>query len=564
MRGQQRIQYVVAIAILVALNVLAALVNRQWDLTEDKRYTLSEATVDLLNNMDESMYVQILLDGELPAGFKRLREAAGNMLTEFRRKGGSIAYRFEDPQEGTVQDRNSRAEQLAKDGIIPTRLRIREAGEAKEKLIYPYALFYYGSEMLAVNLLENERPGVDNEWILNNSIGLLEYKFANAIQKLQQSRRANIIFTSGHDELGVLQTAFVEQELRKHYNTARVDLDTIVTIPAEIDLVIIAKPRTAFSDKELFVLDQYLVNGGNAMFFIDQLNVGLDSFTLTNSYVPQAYDLNLAPLLFKYGARINPNLVLDLECTRIPMVVGQVGERVQTELFPWFYHPLIASRSEHPITKNIDRVNLHFPSSIDTIQTRAPIRKSVLLTTSEYTRMQRIPVRLNFEILRYEPDASQFDRGPLATAVLLEGEQISLFENRISDEMRATLREAGAEFQVQNAPSKVLVVSDGDLIKNLYNAETGEFRPLGYNKFENFVFQGNQDFVLNAVEYMLDQEGVFAARAKEVRLRMLDTVNARAHALKWQLLNIVLPLIVIIFAVTGFNLWRKRTYSIKT
>ncbi|MDX1406805.1 MAG: gliding motility-associated ABC transporter substrate-binding protein GldG, partial [Saprospiraceae bacterium] len=559
MNSQHRIQYLIAILILVALNILGGLIYQQWDLTEDKRYTLTRPTVELLEGMDESMYVQILLDGELPAGFKRLREAAGNMLNEFRRKNGLIAYRFENPQEGTIQERNAQAEQLAKDGIIPTRLRIREAGEAKEKLIYPYALFFYGSEMYAVNLLENERPGVDNEWILNNSIGLLEYKFANAIQKLQQSSRANIVFTSGHGELEVVQTAFVEQELRKHYNTARVDLDTVITIPDEIDLVIVAKPYAPFSDKELFILDQYVVNGGNAIFLIDQLNVGLDSFSQTNSYIPQAFDLNLDPLLFKYGARINPDLVLDLECTRIPMVVGQVGERVQTELFPWFYHPLIAARTEHPITKNIDRVNLHFPSSIDTIQTRADIRKTILLKSSEYTRIQRIPVRLNFEILRYEPDASQFDKGPLTTALLLEGEQVSLFENRVSDEMRGLLQQAGAEYRTQHLPSKVLVASDGDLIKNLYSAESGEFRELGYNKFENFVFQGNQDFMFNAIEYMLDQDGIFAARSKEVQLRMLDTVNARTNALKWQLLNILVPLIVIIFAVTGFNLWRKKT-----
>lgn len=561
MRNQQRIQYLILIVILVALNVLGAFVFKKWDLTEDKRYTLTEPTVNLLQDIDQIIYVNVLLSGDLPAGFKRLRRATQEMLNEFTNRNGLIHYKFSDPQEGNIKQVNEVAQQLAKDGIIPTRLRIRDKGESKEKLIYPYAVFNIGNESMAVNLLENERPGVDNELILNNSIGLLEYKFADAIQKLRRYGKPNIVFTAGHDELSFEQTRFIERKLRENYNTAPVDLDSIIVIPEDINLVIVAKPRAAFSDKELFVLDQYLVNGGNAIFLVDQLNVSLDSLNRNNSYIPTVYDLNLAPLFFKYGARIQPNLILDMECTRIPLVVGQLGSRVQTELFPWFYHPLMASSSEHPIVKNIDRVNLSFPSTVDTVRTKGAIKKTILLTSSKYTRIQRIPVRLNLGAAGAEPDPALFNKAPQTVAVLLEGRQLSLFENRVTSDIQEQMRSLGTEFMVQNASSKIMIVSDGDLAKNVYNATSGEIKEIGFNKYENFVFQGNQALLFNAVEYMLDQEGIIEARAKEVKLRMLDVVRAQSESLKWQLINVALPLLILILGVWGFNAIRRRRYA---
>ncbi len=561
MRNQQRIQYLIVIAIIIAINVLGTFVYKKWDLTEDKRFTLTNPTISLLQDVDQAIFVTVLLAGDLPAGFKRLKRSTQEMLDEFANQNRLIHYQFSDPQKGNAQEVNAVAKELAKDGIIPTRLRIRDKGEAREKLIYPFAVFNMGSESFTVNLLENERQGVNNELILNNSIGLLEYKFADAIQKLRQYGKPNIVFTAGHDELSFEQTRYIERRLRKNYNTAPIDLDSIISIPKDIDLVIIAKPRTAFSDKELFVLDQYLVNGGNAIFLIDQLNVSLDSLSRNRSYIPTAYDLNLAPLFFRYGARVQPNLILDLECTRIPLVVGQLGGRVQTELYPWFYHPLMASFSHHPIVKNIDRVNLSFPSTIDTVRTKAQIEKTILLTSSKYTRVQRIPVRLNFESVGIEPDPALFNKAPQVVAVLLEGRQFSLFENRVTEEIQEQMRSLGNEFKVQNASSKIMIVSDGDLAKNVYNATSGDIKEIGFNKYENFVFQGNQALLFNAIEYMLDQEGIIEARAKEVKLRMLDVVRAQQETLKWQLINVALPLLLLLISVWGFNALRKRRYA---
>ncbi len=560
-RLEENIQYFIGIGILLALTLLGRFVFLQWDLTEENRYTLTKPTQELLKELDEPIYVSVLLEGEFPAGFKRLQRATSEMLNEFQKKNGLIQYAFDDPRAGDVEMQNARAQELAKDGIIPTRLRIRESGEATDKLIYPYAIFRYGSEMAVVNLLENERPGVDSEWILNNSITLLEYKFANAIQKLRESRKANIIFVKGHDELAIQQTSWLEKELRRSYNTAHVDLDTVVRIPEEIDLMIVARPRSAFSTHELFLIDQYLVNGGNSIFLIDALDVSLDSINQSQDFLPQAFALDLDPLFFRLGLRIEPNLLLDLECTRIPLVVGDLGGRPQTELFPWYYHPLLSPKSDHPIVKDMDRVNFFFPSTIDTIQSRPGLSKTILLTSSEYSRTQRIPVRLNFEILRYEPDVASFNNGNQAVAVLVEGEFSSMFENRITEELLALTRQVNVEFRVTNKASKTLVVSDGDLAKNLYNAETGDIRELGYNKFENFVFQGNQTFLLNAIEYMLDENGILAARGKEIKLRMLDTVRAKEESMKWQLLNIGVPVLLVIFGTVLFNYMRKKKYG---
>jgi ABC-2 type transport system permease protein len=378
---------------------------------------------------------------------------------------------------------------------------------------------------------------------------------------LRKSRKPNIIFTAGHDELLPQQTSWLERELRRDYNTAHIDLDTVVRIPEEIDLVILARPRSAFSTHELFLLDQYLVNGGNAIFMIDALDVSLDSINQSEDFIPPDFQLGLDPLFFRLGLRVEPNLLLDLECTRIPLVVGTLGERPQTELFPWYYHPLISPQSDHPVVKDIDRVNLVFPSTIDTIQSRPGLKKTILLSSSQYSRIQRIPVRLNFEILRYEPEVDKFNNGNQSVAVLVEGMYSSMFENRITEELLALTRQVNVEFRVTNKASKVLVVSDGDVAKNLYNAETGEIREPGFNKFENFVFQGNQAFILNAIEYMLDQDGILMARAKEIKLRMLDTVNAKEKAGFWRLLNIGAPVLFVILASVIFNMIRKRKYG---
>ncbi len=547
--------------ILIFLYIGSQWVHTTIDATEERRFTLSPATKTLLQGLDDKIYIKVLLDGRFPAGFKRLQESTEDMLRRFAQVSSEIEYNFENPNDGTMEEVNERRNQLAKEGLIPTKLRISDAAGASSQYIYPFAIINYGTRNIPVTLLQDDIPGADKEVILNNSIGLLEYKLADGIQKIKAKSRRLVAFTTGQGELNRLQTGSFEKDLANAYAINRINLDSVVQIPKDIKVLIVAKPTKAFSEVKLFMLDQYIMNGGHVLFLVDPLTVSLDSIGNNRYYIPPPNELGLDPLLFKLGARINADLVLDLQCTRIPMVVGMQGDKPQTELFPWYYHPLISSISDHPITKGLDRIQLEFPGSIDTIQTSTSIKKTILLASSKYSRIQLTPVRLNFDILREEPDPKLFNKGPKAFAVMLEGAFGSYYQNRMSNEQLKVLDDAGMPYKASGEASKVLVVSDGDIIKNLVNPSTGETAPLGYNKYENTSFTGNRDFLLNTIEYMLDENGVLEARSKDIKLRLLNAVKAKEESTKWQLINILGPLLLIMLLGVLYQVLRKRKYS---
>lgn len=547
--------------ILILLYIGSQWMHTTIDATEERRFTLTPATVDLLESLDDKIYIKVLLDGRFPAGFKRLQESTEDMLHRFAQVSDQIEYNFENPNEGTIEQVNERRAQLAEEGLIPTKLRISDAAGASSQYIYPFAIIHFGTRSIPVTLLQDDIPGADKEVILNNSIGLLEYKLADGIQKIKATHRRLVAFTTGQGELNRLQTASFENDLTNAYAVNRINLDSVVQIPKDIKVLIVAKPTQPFSEVKLFMLDQYIMHGGHVIFLIDPLTVSLDSIGRNKFFIPPPNDVELNPLLFKLGARINTDLILDLQCTRIPMVVGMQGDKPQTELFPWFYHPLISSISDHPITKGLDRIQLEFPGSVDTIQTATPIKKTILLTSSQYSRKQLTPVRLTFDILREEPDPALFDKGPQPFAVMLEGEFQSFYQNRMSNAQLKVLEDAGMPYKSSGDSSKILVVTDGDIIKNLVNSSTGETAPLGYNKFENTTFTGNRDFLLNAIEYMLDESGVLEARSKDIKLRLLNTVKANEEGMKWQLINILGPLLLILILGFIYQFLRKRRYG---
>jgi ABC-2 type transport system permease protein len=547
--------------ILSLVYIVGQWVSTTFDATEERRYTLAPATKELLTGLDERIYIKVLLDGQFPAGFKRLQESTEDMLRRFAQLSPQIEYNFENPNEGTLEEVNERRQQYIKDGLIPTSLRVSDQSGASSQYIFPFAIIHYGSRSIPVNLLQDDIPGADKEVILNNSISLLEYKLADGIQKIKRQTRLLIAFSMGQGELNHLQTLSFEKDLSNSYAINRLNLDSIIQIPAEIKVLIIAKPTEVFNEGHLFMLDQYIMNGGNVLFLIDPLNVSLDSINQNKYYIPPPYDLGLDPLLFKMGARINPNLVLDLQCTRIPMVVGMQGDKPQTELFPWYYYPLISTTSDHPITKNLDRIQLEFPASVDSIQTASSVHKTILLSSSENSRTQLTPVRLNFDILREPPDPKLFNKGPQPLAVMLEGTFESMYKNRLSADQMAVLDRAKLKFKANGDSAKILVVGDGDIVKNLVNSSTNETAPLGFNKFENTTFTGNRDFLLNAIEYMLDESGVLEARSKDIKLRLLNTVKAREEGTHWQLINILGPLILMLVLGVLYQYLRKRKFG---
>jgi ABC-2 type transport system permease protein len=555
-------QFLLICGILFLVNLVSTLVYTKFDLTEEKRFTLTKPTREMLNDLDDRIYVRVLLEGQFPAGFKRLQESIRETLNDFRSESGNIDYQFEDPNLGSIDEVNERRKNLADDGIQPINLRVMDEGEMSQKLIYPVAIIHCGEKTLAVKLLENETPGSSNEEVLNQSVALLEYKLANAIKKIRSLSKPMVLFTQGHGELNKYQTADLFKTISPYYETGRINLDSVLQIkPEDCQLLVIAKPRGGLSEKDKFKIDQFVMQGGRTLWMIDRLNAELDSMGIYGKFVPQDYPLNIEDMLFKYGARIMPDIVLDIESTKIPLKVGQIGNAPQMELFKWYYFPAVTPDTEHPVAKNLDRIEFKFCSSIDTVDTRrANIKKTVLLRSSKYSRLQFTPMELNFEILRYEPDASKFDKGHQNLAVLLEGEFLSNYENRISEEMKTGLKQVGVEPKEKSIPTKMIVISDGDIAAN-YVRDTATWLQLGYNRFENATYS-NKDFILNCLEYLTDPHGVIEARAKEVKLRLLDGVRTRDEKTKWQAINIGLPLVLVSFLIFGFRWLRKRRFAV--
>lgn len=568
---QTKAQFILQIAlfagILLFLNILAnARIGGQalytaLDMTEEQRYTLTPTSRNLLEDLDDVIFVRVLLEGEFPAGFKRLQSATRDMLDDFRSVSGYIEYEFDNPNSGTNEDINRRRKSLQEQGISPTQLTVKGAEGTERKLIYPYAIVYYRNRTAVVNLLENEVPGRSQEQTLNNSLSLLEYKFSRAIQRLQFSRKPNILFTMGHGELSPMETADLQKALNNYYEFGMLDLSSIVNIGEEADVLIVAKPTQPFSERDKFKLDQYIMNGGKVLWLMDKVRVDLDSLQGRSKYYPNEYDLNLDDLLFRYGIRIQPNLILDLQSTSVPLVVGMQGNAPQFDNFPYPYHPVIAPDSDHPVAKNLGLINLKYPSTIDlNVEIKTEIEKIPLLRSSANTRLQYIPVEMNFEFLRYDLDPSKFDKGPQVVALLLEGIFPSLYENRATESLLSGLQELGLEFRTRSEPTKMLVVSDGDIIRNKVSRDGNSFSPLGYNEFDKYLF-ANKDFLISALEYMIDDGGVIQARSKEVKLRLLDTVKAKEEKGFWQVLNVALPLLFLVAFGFGYNAWRRRRFG---
>ncbi|MCB0571274.1 MAG: gliding motility-associated ABC transporter substrate-binding protein GldG [Phaeodactylibacter sp.] len=564
---QALIQLSLFIGIVLFVNILAnarlggKAMYAALDMTEEKRFTLTNATRGMLGGLDDIVYVKVLLEGEFPAGFRRLQASTQDMLDDFRSVSGFVEYQFENPNEGSVKEINARREELAKDGITPINLRVKGVEGTEEKQIYPYAIVYRKNHSMVVNLLENEVPGVPPDLILNNSISLLEYKLANAIQKLALTRKPNILFTKGHGELSGLETASLTKGLREFYEVGRVGLDSIVAIGQEAAALIVAKPTLPFSERDKFKIDQYIMNGGKVLWLLDKVRIDLDSMRGRSSYYPNEYELNLDDLLFRYGIRIQPDLVLDLQCSRIPLATGLVGNAPQFDYFRYPYHLVVAPNPDNPITKSLGPVNLFYPSPIDTsVESGSELKKTVLLQSSANTRTQFLPVEMNFEFLREDLKDEKFNKPPQPLAILLEGRFRSRYENRVTESMVEGMQELGMAFKTLSEPNSMIVVADGDIAKNKANLAQQSYSPLGYNEFERYLF-ANKDFLVNALEYLIDGQGVIEARSKEVRLRLLDSSRAKQEKAYWQGLNIISPLVFLALFGLVYNWLRRRKYG---
>ena len=550
-----------------------------FDLTEDKRFSLTPGTEFILEKMTEriensnagvdgdfeqgGIFVQVLLEGDFPANFKRLQEATRELLDEFRVQTGVIEYTFMDVNDGTPEEVTDRVESLGNLGVTPTMFRLKEVSGTAERVVFPWAIVRYGGVSIPVNLLEEQgQQGADA--VLNKSINLLEFKFAQAIRKLYDNRRQVVAFTSGHGELTELETKDLRRTIRPNYDHGTISLAESTYIPQEIDVVVVAKPQRPFSEREKFQLDQYVMNGGKVIWLIDKVGVSLDSLGMTGpTFVPMELQTGLDDLFFKYGVRFEPGLIRDLQSSQFPLVVGQSGGQPQMELFNWPYHVLAVSASEHPTVKSLDQVDFQFPSKIDTtIQTKTNLKKTVLFSSSVNSNEQFIPIRLSFDAVHSVADPNLFRGGPYPLAVLVEGVFPSLYENRITAEMENGLASIGQEFKTRSDDNgKMLFVSDGDLAANVISdLENERVYPLGYNRYDKRQY-ANKDFLVNAIEYMMDDYGLIESRGKELKLRLLNVQKARDEKTFWQSINLLLPLAFICVVGFAFFFWRKVNFS---
>ena len=549
------IRFAAVLGGLLLFNFIGQQFFFRLDLTQEKRYTMSAATKKLLGELKQPVTVTVYLAGDFPPAFRRLQQATRETLTEFQVYGGAnMNFIFIDPGAATTEKaRNEFYTGLIKRGLKPTNLGATENGKRVEKIIFPWAtVVLNGHEKNVLLLRGNQSAPADVR--LNQSIEGLEYEMASTIRQLSPGTRRLIGVVSGHGELSNVQAGDMLGALQQNYDVYRVNLAQVPDLRA-LSAVIIAKPTTAYSEIEKFKLDQFITQGGRALFFLDALRVDLDSVSRNGAALATPYNLNLEDLLFKYGLRLNPNLLLDLNSGVIPLVTGTEGNKPKVEPLPWQLYPLINRFSTHPITKNLDAVYLKFASSLDTVKA-VGIRKTPLMFTSRYTRVLPAPVPINFNDARLEPNPKLYTQSFKPVGYLLEGQFKSAFANRA--------RPGTLQFQPDVAPgvkpSKLLVIADGDFIRSEIDPKTGNPYRLGFDRLANTEF-ANRELVLNAVDYLLDETGLIAVRGKQITLRPLDKVKLAEQRRRWQLLNLGAPL-VLLGLFGAVRAWRrKRRYA---
>lgn len=548
------LQTIVVILSVWLVNQLANRFPVRLDLTEEKRYTISEATKSLLRSLDEEVYFEVYLSGELPSNFERFQKSIAEMLDQFSLESGNLVqYKFTDPsQAASVQARNQFYQSLIEKGVQATNLTYKNSdGDKMEKLIFPGAIVARGMQEVSVNLLKGSRASGAEE-MLNQAIEGLEYELASSIAQLKGGGTKKIAYITGHGSPDSLAIAGFRNAVLSKYELYNVSLKGKNELTG-YDVAVIAKPNNAFTEREKYMLDQYLMKGGKLMYFIDALSVNPDSI-FGDGTIAIPRELNLNDQLFRYGIRINPNYVLDVNSGEFPVVTGNIGNQPQIQMIPWPFFPVLSNFSKHPSVRNLDAILGRFVSELDTVKA-VGIKKTPLLSTSQYTKIIGPPVKVAFNDLRDELRPERFTQGSKNIAYLLEGSFTSLYANRLVP--RGFDK---GQFIESGEPSKVVVVADGDIIRNEIDPETGEPLGLGVEPFSKATY-ANEDFIMNLLDYVTDESGLIETRSREIRIRPLDKVKLQEGRTKWQLINIVLPLMVILFLGAVKLFIRKRKYT---
>ncbi len=547
-------------AAVVAVYFISEKYFFRLDLTSEKRYSVSDNTKRLLRGLDNEITFKIYLDGDLNSGFLRLRKSTREMLDEFSAYSRNLKYEFINPSAAsTVKEREKAYEELAKKGMRGIMVHEKDKeGKSIQKIVFPWIEITYGGQTNLVNLLKN-LPGKSGEENLNISIQNLEFELTEAIRHLTSKEIRKVAFIEGHGELPEIFTYDISQTLSRYY---QVDRGIIGDDPAILDpysAIIIAGPQEKFQEKDKYIIDQYIMRGGKALWMVDGTRVSLDSLSVYSETMAIPLDVNLSDQLFKYGVRINPVLTLDVQSILIPVNMAEAGEPAQFEPASWYYSPLLLTSPEHPVTRNVTPVKAEFASSLDFVGEDLPVKKDVLLVTSTGTHLQTTPSLVSMDIINVEKSGHFFNMRNAIVGASMEGIFPSVFTNRMIPEGVRTQEKTLTE----SKPTKMIVVANGNIIRNDVQGygENTNIVPLGFDRYMNQQF-GNKDFILNAVNYLTDDDGWMTLRSREIKLRLLNKPAVIGLRKFWQVSNVLLPLVFLaLFGVVSYFVRKKRYAS---
>lgn len=555
MKTNKTLIYILVVIIgLIIVNAIASATYGRFDLTKDKRYTLSEVSKSLISDLDSPLIIDVFLEGEFPSEFRVLQTEVRQIIEEFQLETNNIKVNYINPVEDEAT-RERIIEELTKSGLEPYINTDNSTGKVTQEIIFPWAYASFKDKRVKIPLLKRSITQSLQEQI-NNSVQSLEYAFADGFSKLVKPKQKKIAVLKGNGELNDIYIADFLKTMQPYYNLAQFTLDSVASNPQgtldnlkAYDLIVVAKPSEPFSEQEKLVLDQYTMAGGNSLWLTESIIMDKDSlYNETNSGISLMRDLNLNDFFFKYGVRINPSLVKDLYSAPIMLAVGE-GSQAQLQPVQWQYSPMAASNPNHPITKNLNLVKYDFASPMDTLKNG--IDKTILLQSSPRSKLEGAPTQISLADVTKTPEEATYASGPQNLAVLLEGEFSSVYDKRV-------LPFKVKDFKSKSELTKMVVISDGDVIKN----EVIRNRPqeLGFDQLTGKAF-GNKEFLLNTINYLLDDTGLINIRAKEINLAYLDTEKVKDTKAKWQLINIALPLVLLAVFGFVFNYFRKKKYT---
>ncbi len=556
---------VILLLILILVNMALRSVFFRIDLTQDKRFSLSASTIELLNLLESEASVTIYLDGDLNQGFRELKMACNDLMREFNIHGKSkFSFTFTSPDNVASEERKKRLlKQLEDLDMAPINV-VEEGKNGKiiQKPVYPWAAINYKEKTYPVRLLVNI-PGKNGTENLNLSIQNLEYQFTDALRILSTSEPKKIAFIEGHGELNEDDVYDVTSALSHYYQIDRGVIGTNPTVLDPYQALIIAHPQQAYTEMEKFVLDQYIMKGGRVLWFLDGVAISLDSLSQNPMTIGLYHDVNLEDMLFRYGARVNPVLLQDMQCALIPINFAAQGQKADFHPVPWFYSPVMSSALKHPITTNLSPVRGNFTSSVDSVGTIPGLKRQVLLQSSAQTNVFQAPAPVNLDIAAQNMDSRYFNAGSKPVALLQEGVFPSVFKNR---NIPAGLTVQRSAILTESKPTRMLIVGDGDILRNEVEGSgaSRQLFPLNFDRYTRQELYGNKEFVVNAVNYLVEGEQWMQLRNRSFQLRLLDKTEANEKRGKWQILNVLLPFLILVVMGFLFTIYRRRKYSVRS